>query len=175
MSLARRGQNCLHGGLSLVTSFAVEFHRKHVLQTAVRVTTDVEGAGAAEHRQSTTVANEIPDLIQIHGVEVGAMRKVVEDEDVEVLELFQKNVVDGKWNQAQLVFRHVDIIRWGAQKDKGHQFYQRVLFHRHAEKTIVPGRRAGQCEHANLIALHVDLKFLLVVLCKLLSRLNVNT
>src|SRR6266404_4833758 len=123
MSLARCGQNRLHGGLSLVTSFAVELHRKHILQTAVRVTTAVEGTGAAKHRQSTTVANKIPDLIQIHGVEVGAMRKVVEDEDVEVLELFQKNVVDGKWNQAQLIFRHIDIIRRGAQKDEGHQLY----------------------------------------------------
>src|SRR6266568_5046928 len=73
-----------------------------------------------------------------------------------------------------MILRHIDTVSRSSEKYKGDQLYQRVLFHRHAKKSIIPGGRAGQSEHANLVALHVDLKILVVVLGNLLSRLIWN-
>ena len=60
------------------------------------------------------------------------MREVVEIDDVEVLQFLEKYVVDGKGDQAQPRVRHIDAIGRCAQEDKGHQFDQRILLHRHA-------------------------------------------
>jgi len=60
------------------------------------------------------------------------VRKIIEENQVEVLKLLQENIVDGKRDQAQLIVRHVDAVGGRAQEHERHQFDQRVLFHRHA-------------------------------------------
>src|SRR5262245_5489304 len=102
------------------------------------------------------------------------MGKIIKDDHVEILELLQENVVDGKGDQTQLILRHVHTVSRGSEKDKGDKLYQGVLFHRHAQKSIIPSRRAGQGEHADLVALYIDLKILLIVLGNLLVRLVWN-
>src|SRR5262245_42177827 len=132
MSLAGWGQNRMHCALSLVAAFAVEFHRKHVFQTAVRVTAAIESARAAKHRQSAAIADKVPDLVQINRVEISAMGAVIKDDHVDVLHLLQDNVVDGEGDQTQLILRHIDSISRSSEKDEGDKLYQGVLLHRHA-------------------------------------------
>src|SRR4030095_8851177 len=103
MDLAGWGQNCMHCTLSLVAAFTVELHRQHVLQTAVRITAAVESARAAEHCQAAAIADEIPDFVQIDGIEISAVGEVIKDDHVEILQLLQKNVVDREGDQTQLI------------------------------------------------------------------------
>ena len=132
MGLAGRGQNRTHCTLSLVTSFAVEFHREHVFQTAVGITTAVEGARAAEHCQPAAIADKVSYFVQVNRIKVSAVGKVVKDDHIEILQLLQKNVVDGKRDQTQLILGHIDTVSGSSEKDKRDKLYQRVLFHRHA-------------------------------------------
>src|SRR4029077_8788719 len=90
-------------------------------------------------------------------------------------QFFEKNIVNRERDQTQLIFRHVHRIGGRTQKDEGHELDQRVLLHRHAQETVVPRRRSGQSYHADLIAPHVDFKFLLVVLGNLLVGLRRET
>src|SRR4030095_5869249 len=119
MAFTGWGQNRTHWTLSLVTSFAVELHREHVLQAAVRITAAVESARAAEHCQAAAIADEIPDFVQIDGIEISAVGEVIKDDHVEILQLLQKNVVDGEGDQTQLILRHIDTVRRSSEKYEG--------------------------------------------------------
>src|SRR5262249_50203891 len=111
MTLARRGQSRPHRGLGLVSALAVQFHWQNLFECAFRISADVESAGSAKHRQTSAITNKILNPLQIYGIEISAMRKIIQDDDVKVLELLQKNIVDGKWNQAELIFRYVNGVR----------------------------------------------------------------
>ena len=132
MGLAGWGQNRTHCPLSLVIPFTVELHREDVLQAAVRITPAVESARAAEHCQPATVADKVSYFVQVDRIEVSAMGKVIKDDHVEILQLLQKNIVDGKGDKTQLILRHIDTVSGSSEKHEGDQLYQRVLFHRHA-------------------------------------------
>src|SRR5207249_8656285 len=174
MNLAGRGQDGAHRSLGLISPFIVALDGKDILQRALSVAAAIERTNTAKHGEPAAVADEILDSLQINRVEVGAMGEVVEKNHVEVLELLQKDVVDGKRNQAQLVVRDVHGIRGRAQKNEGDELDQRVLLHRHAQKAVIPGRRAGKGEDANLVAVDVDLELLVVVFRDLLPWLSGN-
>ncbi len=46
------------------------------------------------------------------------MGKIVEDNHVEILQLFEKNIVDGKRDEAQLALGHVDAVVGVRRKTK---------------------------------------------------------
>ena len=172
MGFAGGGQRRMHRTARLVATFAVELDGQHFAQGAVAVAAAIERARAAEHGQSAAVTNEVAYPLQVHRIEIGAVRKVIEKDHVEVFQLLEKNIVDRKGDQAQLVFRHIDGVGGRAQENERHQLDQWILFHRHAQKTVVPRRRSGQGQNADLVALHLDFKLFLIVLGDLLARLR---
>src|SRR5262249_34925643 len=110
----------------------------------------------------------------INRVKISAVGAVIKDDHVEILELLQENIVDREGDQTQLILRHVARVSRSSEKYKGDKRGQASLFHRHREKSRVPSGRAGQREYADLVALHIDLKILLIVLGNLLARLIWN-
>ena len=83
------------------------------------------------------------------------MRKVVKDQHVEVLQLLDEDLVDGKRNQAQLVFVHVHHVAGGAQEDERDQFQKRILLQREPQEPVVPRGRPRQGQHPDLVPAHL--------------------
>src|SRR6185312_959495 len=59
MGSSRGSQNWMHRGRALINSFSVKLHRQHFLQCAFVVASGIEGARAAEHRETAAVANKV--------------------------------------------------------------------------------------------------------------------
>src|SRR6185503_19277274 len=99
MTFTGGGQRGTDGALLLKVAFAVQLDRQYFAQAAFAVTAAVEAARAAKHRQPAAVADEIFHPVEINGIEIGAMREVIEKNHVEIFQLLEKNIVDRKGNQ----------------------------------------------------------------------------
>ena len=67
-------------GIHLIASLAIQLHCKKPVERTIKVSPAVEGANPSQHGKSPALLDEIPDFLQIGGIEVGAVGEVVKDD-----------------------------------------------------------------------------------------------